>query len=197
VSDTLAAPNRFEAEIRKSRFVARAAPIESGEGALAWLAQQLAPDATHHCWAYRIGQTYRHSDDGEPAGTAGRPILAAIDGQGFDQVMVVGARWYGGTKLGAGGLVRAYGGTAAECLRRAPRRPLIRTVDLELACAFAHTGAIYASLAGIGALRLAERFAADGVCLTLRVPVLAIDNLRQTARDATRGQATIRILTPT
>ncbi len=71
---------------------------------------------------------YRSNDDGEPGGTAGRPILAAIDGQGFDRVAVVVTRWYGGIKLGAGGLVRAYGGAAAECLRAAPRRPLVVAV---------------------------------------------------------------------
>jgi putative IMPACT (imprinted ancient) family translation regulator len=64
-------------------------------------------------------RTTRFNDDGEPAGTAGRPILQAIEGQGMDRVVVVVKRWYGGIKLGAGGLMRAYGGTAAECLRRA------------------------------------------------------------------------------
>ena len=75
------------------------------------------PDATHHCWAYRIGPAYRFGDDGEPGGTAGAPILRAIEGQGVDRVMVVVVRFYGGVKLGTGGLARAYGGTAAECLR--------------------------------------------------------------------------------
>src|SRR3546814_18000784 len=84
------------------------------------------PDATHNCWAWRIGDDYRSNDDGEPAGTAGRPILAAIDGQGMDRVVVVVTRWFGGIKLGAGGLVRAYGGTAAECLRRAVGRASCR-----------------------------------------------------------------------
>ena len=75
------------------------------------------PEATHNCWAYKIGQEYRFNDDGEPGGTAGRPILQAIEGQGMDRVAVLVVRWFGGVKLGAGGLVRAYGGCAANCGR--------------------------------------------------------------------------------
>lgn len=66
--------------------------------------------ATHNCWAYKVGAQYRFSDDGEPAGTAGRPILSAIEAQHLDRVMVVVTRYFGGIKLGVGGLVRAYGG---------------------------------------------------------------------------------------
>src|SRR5690606_40120786 len=124
-----------------------AAPVASPEAALAFVAEVADPGATHNCWAYRIGGLYRSSDDGEPAGTAGRPILAAIDGQGLDEVVVVVTRWYGGIKLGAGGLVRAYGGCAAECLRTAPRRTLIEYVHLRLAYPFEHTGAVHAALA--------------------------------------------------
>ncbi len=86
---------------------------------MAFLQQVAVTDATHNCWAYRHGQDYRSSDDGEPAGTAGRPILAAIDGQGFDRVMVVVTRWFG-IKLGAGGLVRA---TVAPPPSAAAHRP--------------------------------------------------------------------------
>src|SRR3954447_7594427 len=118
--DTLAQPVSHTLEVKHSRFIAHAAPIDGAAAALAFLQQVAVADATHNCWAYRHGQDYRSSDDGEPAGTAGRPILAAIDGQGFDRVMVVVTRWFGGIKLGAGGLVRAYGGAAAECLRTAP-----------------------------------------------------------------------------
>ena len=125
VAHTLAGPATFELEAKRSRFLARAAPVESPEAALAFLHEVADPQATHNCWAYRIGADYRSSDDGEPGGSAGRPILAAIEGQGVDQVMVVVTRWYGGTNLGVGGLVRAYGGAAAECRRPAPRRPLV------------------------------------------------------------------------
>ena len=186
---TLAAPARLEMEIRKSRFLAQATPIASTEEALAFLAQVSDPDATHNCWAYRIGQSYRFSDDGEPASTAGKPILAAIDGQGIDAVMVVVTRWFGGTKLGAGGLVRAYGGTAAECLRRAGRRIVIPHVDARLHCAFEHAGSAHAVLGAHSAEKIGEHYDTEGLTLTLRLPEAQFDALAATLRDATRGQA--------
>ena len=89
MTDTLAAPATHLLEVRHSRFIVHAAPVPAPDAAHAFLAAVEDADATHNCWAYRIDDAYRSSDDGEPAGTAGRPILAAIDGQGFDQVMVV------------------------------------------------------------------------------------------------------------
>ncbi len=186
---TLAAPARLEIEVKKSRFLVQAAPVASPEEALAFLAQVSDPAATHNCWAYRIGQAYRFSDDGEPASTAGKPILAAIDGQGIDAVMVVVTRWFGGTKLGAGGLVRAYGGAAAECLRRAERRVVVPHVSARLHCAFEHAGSTHAALAAHGAEKTDERYDADGLALALRLPEAQFDALAATLRDATRGQA--------
>src|SRR6202012_2980677 len=119
---TLVTIARHSEDIRKSRFLAQAAPVETPQQALAYVQAVSDAGATHNCWAYRIGQEYRFNDDGEPGGTAGRPILQAIEGQGIDRVVVVVTRWYGGIKLGAGGLARAYGGTAAEGMRLAERR---------------------------------------------------------------------------
>jgi uncharacterized YigZ family protein len=186
--DTLATAVNHSLEIKHSRFVAHAAPIGSAEDALAFLQQVAVPDATHNCWAYRHGNEYRSSDDGEPAGTAGRPILAAIDGQGFDRVMVVVIRWYGGIKLGAGGLVRAYGGTAAECLRTAPRLPLVALAELTVQAAFEDLGALHAALAAYLAEKLDETFTASGVELHVRLPADQADPLKTRLRDATRDR---------
>lgn len=186
--DTLATAVNHSLEIKHSRFVAHAAPIGSAEDALAFLQQVAVPDATHNCWAYRHGNEYRSSDDGEPAGTAGRPILAAIDGQGFDRVMVVVIRWYGGIKLGAGGLVRAYGGTAAECLRTAPRLPLVALARLTVQAAFEDLGALHAALAAHMAEKLDETFTASGVELHIRLPADQADPLKTRLRDATRDR---------
>ena len=191
MSDTLASPASHAIEVKHSRFLAQAAPVESAAQALAFLADIARTPATHHCWAYRIGNDYRSSDDGEPAGTAGRPILAAIDGQGFDRVMVVVTRWYGGVNLGAGGLVRAYGGTAAECLRTAPRRALIDYRELVVQAGFEDTGAIHAALAAHGAERLDEAFDADGLRMRVRLPADRVDALAAQLRDATRNRARI------
>ena len=193
-SVTLATRAEHVLTIRHSRFLAHAAPVDSPEAALAFIAGIGDPAATHNCWAYRIGPLYRFSDDNEPAGTAGRPILAAIDGQGLDQVVAVVTRWYGGIKLGAGGLMRAYGGTAAECLRCARRTELIEYVDCELAFGFADTGAVHAALDAHGVTRLDERFGTEGTRLSLRLRADRRDALREQLRDATRDRA--RLDTP-
>jgi uncharacterized YigZ family protein len=192
MTDTLAAPASHAIEVKHSRFLAQAAPVESPADALAFHADIARTPATHHCWAYRIGQDYRSSDDGEPAGTAGRPILAAIDGQGFDRVVVVVTRWYGGVKLGAGGLVRAYGGAAAECLRTAPRRALVDYRELLVHAAFEDTGVVHAALAQHGAERIEETFDAEGLRLRVRLPADRVDALATQLRDATRNRVRIR-----
>ena len=189
MSETLAAAAHFELDVRKSRFLVHADTIDTPERALEFLARVADTGATHNCWAYRIGQHYRSSDDGEPAGTAGRPILAAIDGQGLDLVVVVVTRWYGGIKLGAGGLVRAYGGSAAECLRRAQRRELVAQAEADLQCAFAHAATVHALLAGGGGVKLGERYDADGLSLHIRLPAARFEALARELGDATRGQA--------
>ncbi|KAF1705291.1 MULTISPECIES: IMPACT family protein [Pseudoxanthomonas] len=194
MTDTLAAPATHALEVRHSRFLAHAAPVDAPAAAMAFIARASEPEATHNCWAWRIGQEYRSSDDGEPAGTGGRPILAAIDGQGCDRVAVVVTRWYGGIKLGAGGLVRAYGGTAAECLRLAERRPLVAMAALELACAFEDLGAVHVALAAHAAEKTGERFEADGAHLSLSLPAARVEALQARLRDATRDR--VRFTTP-
>ncbi len=190
--DTLATRAEHAIEVKHSRFLAQASPVRTAEDALAFFAEAGDPAATHNCWAYRIDGQYRFNDDGEPASTAGRPILAAIEGQGFDRVAVVVTRWYGGIKLGAGGLARAYGGCAAECLRAAPRLPVVAMATLELAYAFEDTGAIHAAIAQHPAEKLDERFAADGVHIRLRLPVDALAPLKTRLRDATRDRVRLK-----
>ncbi|GIX24979.1 MAG: hypothetical protein KatS3mg122_2210 [Caldimonas sp.] len=187
--ETLAAPAEALLEVKKSRHLARAAPVCSPEEALAFIAKVSDPAATHNCWAYRIGQTYRFSDDGEPAGTAGRPILAAIDGQRLDGVVVVVTRWFGGIKLGAGGLVRAYGAVAAEALRQAARKPLATLRRLRVEANFAHAQILHALAVASGAAKLGEHFDTNGLYLVLSLPEDAVPGFEARLRDATRGQA--------
>lgn len=191
--DTLAAPVERMAEVRKSRFLARATPIDSELAAMQFLRDVHDASASHHCWAWRLGEAYRSSDDGEPGGSAGRPILAAIDGQGYDRVMVVVLRWFGGVKLGVGGLVRAYGGVAAECLRTAARVPLVRTIEADLACAFALSGGVHALLPAVAATKLGESFQADGLRLRLRLPASMVGELERRLRDLSRGAAVLTL----
>jgi uncharacterized YigZ family protein len=191
VSATLAHPAEHEEHIQKSRFLARAWPVDSPEAALALVAQCAREDASHHCWAYRIGPLYRFHDADEPAGTAGRPILQAIDGQGLDRVVVVVTRWFGGIKLGAGGLVRAYGGTAAECLRRAERRELVALQRIAVAARFAFESSLRQIAHECGGEVVDERYDAAGFSCAIILPASAGARIAQRLRDASRGQATI------
>jgi uncharacterized YigZ family protein len=191
MSETLLARAGFELEVKKSRFLVHAMPVETPQVALAFLDEIADRAATHNCWAYRIGTQYRFSDDGEPAGTAGKPILAAIDGQKLDRVMAVVTRWYGGIKLGAGGLVRAYGGSAAECLRRAPRHALVEYAEATLRLDFEHAATLHALLAQHGAEKLDEAYDAEGLRLRLRMPAAAFDAFEMALRNATRGKAEV------
>ncbi|MDF4003398.1 IMPACT family protein [Luteibacter sp. PPL552] len=185
---TITAPWRHEEEIRKSRFLAQAAPIAHPEEALAWFALVGDASATHNCWAYRVGDAYRFNDDGEPGGTAGRPILQAIDGQGCDRVAVLVTRWYGGIKLGAGGLARAYGGSAAECLRLAPREPIVATGALHMHCDFAELALVSARIRESGGEIAREAFVADGAELTVTAPLDRLDAIAARVVDISRGR---------
>ncbi|MEO8997876.1 MAG: YigZ family protein [Rhodanobacter sp.] len=191
---TLAQPCRHQEEIKKSRFLALAAPVQSPEQALAFLHEVSDPTATHNCWAYHIGQDYRFNDDGEPGGTAGRPILQAIEGQAMDRVIVVVTRWYGGIKLGAGGLVRAYGGTTAECLRRAERVPIVAMTRLGVRCDFAELALLKARLKEWQAEVEQEVFGADGVDLQLRLPDSRVAEVELRISDISRGRHVARLL---
>ncbi len=189
--DTLAAPASHAIDVRHSRFLANAAPIASVDDATAFLRQVAVADATHNCWAWRFGGDYRSSDDGEPAGTAGRPILAAIDGQGFDRIAVVVTRWFGGIKLGAGGLVRAYGGAAAECLRLAPRLPLVERATVSVLVAFEDLATLHHLLPAFSADKRDDAFDATGARIVLELPADGVAALKTRLRDATRDRARI------
>ena len=120
---TLAAPHEFRQKIERSEFLCIAFPIAAEDELFAELERirKRHFDATHHCWAFRLftDARARSSDAGEPSGTAGKPILAAIEGAAVHDVGVVVVRWYGGVKLGTGGLSRAYRDTAAQTLQQA------------------------------------------------------------------------------
>jgi uncharacterized YigZ family protein len=140
---TLAAPMVVEIpKIKGSRFIASAAPVATDDEALAHVAavKRLHHSARHVCWARRLGadgSNTRSRDAGEPSGSAGKPILSAILGRDLTFVVVAVTRYFGGTKLGVGGLVRAYGGAAAEALGRAEIRHVVptrrATVDVDYA----------------------------------------------------------------
>jgi uncharacterized YigZ family protein len=134
MSFSLAAPAHHELVIKKSRFIACIEPVNGREQALARVAQlkALHPDAAHVCWALLAGGQSAANDDGEPGGTAGRPMLEVLRHQALEGVMASVVRYFGGVKLGAGGLVRAYTDAVAQALLNAEKVPLI--VQTRLAC---------------------------------------------------------------
>lgn len=188
---TLVAPVEFVQDIKKSRFIGQAAPISSEEDAKAFLAKVSDPAANHNCWAWRLGQAYRFSDDGEPSGTAGKPILQAIDGQDLDGVVVVVTRFFGGILLGSGGLVRAYGGTAAQMLRQADKREIIPMVSGICAVSFSDLALVKSRLTAIPHLLLDESFTAEGVDLTVSLRQGDEPQAIRLVRDLTSGRSSL------
>lgn len=180
-------------EIKKSRFLAVAAPITDEQAAKEFLAAHTDTTANHNCWAWRIGQSYRFSDDGEPSGTAGKPILAVIDGQKLDRVAVVVTRWFGGILLGSGGLMRAYGGTAALCLRTAEKDDLVDRQEAIITCDFAGLALIRARLASRAVAVTGESFTETGAVLTIEMRQDVVDDVLALVTDLTRGKAVVSL----
>lgn len=188
MTQTLTGHAQYQEDIKKSRFLALAAPARSVGEAMQFLAAQQVAQATHNCWAWRIGQAYRFHDDGEPGGTAGRPILQAIESQECDQVVVLVVRWFGGIKLGTGGLARAYGGTAAQCLRLADKIAIVDEHLVQCHCAFADIVRVQARLLEAGVRIEAETYTADGVSWRLAIESGRVSAMAALFADLTRGQ---------
>lgn len=185
---TLIQETVYEEEIKKSRFIARAIPADTPQAALAYLERVRDARATHHCWAYQIGESYRFSDDGEPAGTAGKPILNAVQGRKIDTVMVVVTRHYGGIKLGVGGLVRAYGGCAAKCLQAADLKPVIIRREVRFKVGFDDLGVLYPIIDRFGAEKVGERYTSNGLDMRVRIDQADHRALQTALADASAGR---------
>lgn len=132
MTSTLLAPVDHELVIKKSRFLARVQPVQNRTEAQAMVQQlkQTHPDAVHVCWAMLAGGDSAAQDDGEPSGTAGRPMMEVLRHQDLDGVLATVVRYFGGVKLGAGGLVRAYTDAVAQALLLAHKVPVIRKAQL-------------------------------------------------------------------
>ncbi|MFM2485874.1 YigZ family protein [Celerinatantimonas yamalensis] len=135
--------------IKKSRFITYLLPVSNRADAMAQIEQlrQRYPDARHHCWAFIAGspedtQVLGFSDDGEPSGTAGRPILAQLQGSGLGYVCAVVVRYFGGIKLGTGGLARAYGSSVAQALTQVVSTPYIAQTQITVRFDFDSLGIV-------------------------------------------------------
>ena len=188
---TLADDATHEETIKGSRFAGHAVRVRSREEADARVEALRAahPDASHVCFGWRVGSDQRFSDDGEPGGTAGRPILEVILQRDLDGVLVAVVRWFGGTKLGAGGLIRAYRGTAAKTLDRARERDVVDAVRVVVEVPFAHMDTTLRYLGDDPRIRLeAPEFGVGGMRVGATLPVDAADEVRAGLVDRTRGE---------
>lgn len=190
---TLVRAAEHEDLVSGSRFLARVAPVADEAAAESLLERARAeyPDATHHCSAWRIGALQRFSDDGEPGGTAGRPMLEVFLKRDLDRVAAVVVRWFGGRKLGAGGLVRAYGGAVARAVQEAGERDLVPFVRLRLRLAYADVDAALRALDERGVTRGELAYDAGGAVLEAAAPDDVVGELERALSDATRGAARI------
>lgn len=193
---TVARDAEAELEVKRSRFIARVRRVESEAAARAVVEQARKEhwDARHHCSAYVLGprgEIARSNDDGEPAGTAGMPILQAIHGRELSDVAVVVIRYFGGTLLGAGGLVRAYGDTAAAGLAAAGTRERVAGLLAELDVSLADIGRVENGLRADGADVRDVEYAAAAT-FRLVVPTDEIDRYDAAVARLTAGAARLR-----
>jgi uncharacterized YigZ family protein len=186
---------RSEDVIDRSRFLCTVAPAATPELAQAVVREVEAefPDATHHCWAFVAGapgSTARigMSDDGEPHGTAGRPMLTVLLHSGVGEIVAVVTRYYGGTKLGTGGLARAYAGAVQSALARLTTREKVDYGTLSVAVGYAQYSAVQHLLAAHEAEIVTDAFA-EQVTLDIRAPLPHLGALREAIANATHGQA--------
>lgn len=190
---TLVSETIFEEDIKKSRFQAISAPVENEQQVKMFLEKHLDLTTTHQCWAWKIGHNVRFNDDGEPSGTAGRPILATIEGNDLTNAIVLVNRWYGGIKLGTGGLVRAYSGCAGQCLLLAEKIELIEKKKIYFQCQFSEWSIFQYELNTQG-IEYTEQYTADGVEVEALLQIHQIDPLKLKIQDVTRGREQLKLL---
>lgn len=182
-----------EIEIKKSRFIADVAPVPDELEAQAFLSavRSAHPTATHHCYAYITGypgRAVRMSDDGEPSGTAGRPILEVIEREGLTNTIVVVTRYFGGTLLGAAGLVRAYARAASEGIKAAGAVVYRLHERWLVECGYTHYGRLEYFLRTEGVPCGQPRFGAE-VAAEIALPADRAAGLRQAIDDLLGGTA--------
>lgn len=186
----LACPVHSDTTIRKSRFIGCVEPCAGREAALARVAQLRLqhPSATHVCWALMAGGHSAANDDGEPGGTAGRPMLEVLRHQALDGVLATVVRYYGGIQLGAGGLVRAYTDAVAQALLQAEKTPITPHVTLRCALPYAMEGWLRRALQHDPGALLDVTHGSE-VTVTFSLPESQVAAFQASLNDASQGQA--------
>ena len=196
---TIARGGAAETEVKRSRFVAEVARVETEEAARAAIDKVRAAsrDARHHCTAFVLGpdaMTQRSNDDGEPSGTAGAPMLEVLRGHGLSDVVAVVTRWFGGTLLGTGGLIRAYGDAVSAALDGAEL--VVREERLEARVDISHADGprVENALRGKGARTITVTgvdYLATGVAITVALPPADLESLEGDVAALTSGAAVV------
>lgn len=194
---TIASETRAELKVQASRFIAAALPVATRAEAEQFLDRERRTyhDATHHCFAYRLGtdgRQFRFSDAGEPSGSAGKPILAAIDAQRLTNVIVVVTRYFGGTKLGVGGLVRAYSDAALLVLERAEKVTKYKTTLLEATFPHSHISGVMHVVSTVGA-KIVDTTYDEDVHAVLEIRLAKAEELKTALVNKTRGNIALKI----
>jgi uncharacterized YigZ family protein len=191
--------HRVEEEIKRSRFITTVAPVETVEAARAFIAEvsKEFADASHNCWAYVVGAPGTTaqiglSDDREPHGTAGRPMLNVLLHSGIGDIAAVVTRYFGGTLLGKGGLVKAYSGGVQLALETLPTVELIPQSVLSLIVDYSAVTPLKRMIAEASAELLAEEYAVD-VSYRIRLPADAAPDFAARVIDITGGNALVEV----
>ena len=185
-----------ELRFKNSRFIGCVGQATSVEEAKAFIAvvRDRYPDASHHCYAFAAGYgatvTHGMSDDGEPSGTAGRPMLAVVQGADIGDVVVVATRYFGGTKLGTGGLVKAYTETAQAALAAVPVERKVETELLSINLGYDSYAPCRKRIEELGGLVENEAFETS-VVLQVRAEIKIVDDVRRALADMTAGRALV------
>jgi|TARA_B110000495_G_C22695745_1_gene409860 uncharacterized YigZ family protein len=187
-------------ELKKSRFIASAGRASNKAEAVSFIqsVRRTFPDASHNCWAYIAGEPNNTvaigmSDDGEPQGTAGKPMLNVLQHKGIGEIVVVVTRYFGGVKLGAGGLVRAYSNAVQAVMEQLPLAEVVAVKEAQLQFPYAHESAIRRLLESLGII-IVETGYQDNVLMHLKIPENQADELEQKAINQTHGEAMLKWL---
>lgn len=195
---TLASASRYEPnKIKGSRFIACVAPAADEAAAAAFVDEVRAEfdDSRHVAYAWRLGpkgDVTRSNDDGEPSGSAGRPILLQLEGHEVTDVVAAVVRYFGGTKLGVGGLMRAYGGAAGQALDRAEIREVVMLQTIDVRHPYGDSGAVSGVLAAWN-VEPADAEYGEDVCFRVRVPLSDADRFCRELKDATGARASTEL----
>jgi len=195
-----ARPHRVEESIQRSRFLTTVARATSDLQARTVLNSVRAefPDASHHCWAFVAGPpgsstSVGMSDDGEPHGTAGRPMLTTLLHSGIGEIVAVCTRWYGGTNLGTGGLSRAYSGGVKLALEELPLERKVDRARMQVEVGYSHVDGLQRLLAELDGRVERERYGAK-VIYEVAVPELSLPRLQRGIADLTAGEGRVHRL---